>query len=79
MRPDRLRGHDDHARQWMSHGEGNILVPAGAPNAAFGTAPASVRAPAASMPAALEVALIAGALAVMALGLALTVRRRRRA
>ena len=60
----------------VSHGEGHVLVLAGAPSHAFGPAPAAVRSSSAS-PVALQVGLIAGALVVLfALVLGLTARRR---
>jgi hypothetical protein len=61
----------------VSHGEGHVLVLAGAPSKAFRPAPAAVRTPFSTTQLALEVGLIGLAL-VAALALGLSARRRRR-
>ena len=63
-----------------SHGEGHILIAMGTANAAFGPAPAAVRSSTPGTPTALVVGSIAaGLIVVLALALAVTVRRRRAA
>jgi hypothetical protein len=61
-----------------SHGEGHIVVAVGATSAAFGPAPAAVRASTPPAPSALVVGSVAaGLIVVLTLALAVTLRRRR--
>ena len=63
-----------------SHGEGHIVVAPGTAGAAFGPAPAAVRASAPATPAALVLgSVVVGLIVVLTLALALRMRRRRAA
>lgn len=60
----------------ISHGEGHILVVAGAASKAFGSPPAAVRSESAATPVALIAALAGGTLVLLALALTMLLRRR---